>query len=286
MSRCTSPPPTSSRRSRRKRAASSAREITRERRLAWDRMPEGHDRRLLAGGRPARLARLRVAGGGGRSGRVAARPRTAGRGVRTRGRAVRRVRGGRRRARAATRSGPTAQRREWLPADRARRARWSTLAVAERGAALEPARVARPRSRDAGRSSGVDGEKRFVLQGVTADAFLVAARDGDGVSVVLVPADAPGVTRRARRRRSPRIARAPSGSTGVTLPGDGARRPAPGDRVAAARAAAPPSRRAAVRRSHRRRRRGARHDRRATSASASSSARSSAPSRPCSRCSR
>src|SRR5262249_56808063 len=33
----------------------------------------------------------------------------------------------------------------------------------------------------------------FVLRGVTADAFLVAARDGDGVSVLLVPATAAGV---------------------------------------------------------------------------------------------
>jgi alkylation response protein AidB-like acyl-CoA dehydrogenase len=38
-----------------------------------------------------------------------------------------------------------------------------------------------------------------VLQAVTADAFLVAARDGRGVSVVLVPRDTPGVTVEAVR---------------------------------------------------------------------------------------
>jgi len=45
----------------------------------------------------------------------------------------------------------------------------------------------------------LDGEKRYVLQGVTADAFLVAARDGRGVSAVLVPAGTPGVTVRAQK---------------------------------------------------------------------------------------
>jgi len=33
-----------------------------------------------------------------------------------------------------------------------------------------------------GKTLRLSGEKRYVLQGVTADAFLVAARDGRGVS--------------------------------------------------------------------------------------------------------
>jgi alkylation response protein AidB-like acyl-CoA dehydrogenase len=89
--------------------------------------------------------------------------------------------------------GTEAQRRAWLPAV-ARGERQVALAVAERDAVLQPAALATVLTRS---SDGLrlDGEKRWVLQGVTADVFLVAARDGAGVSVVLVPADAPGVTR-------------------------------------------------------------------------------------------
>jgi alkylation response protein AidB-like acyl-CoA dehydrogenase len=87
--------------------------------------------------------------------------------------------------------GTEAQRREWLPAI-ARGARLVTLAVAERGATLEPSAFETVITRH-GDTLRLDGEKRYVLQGVAADAFLVAARDGAGVSVVLVPASAPGV---------------------------------------------------------------------------------------------
>src|SRR5262249_9373413 len=81
---------------------------------------------------------------------------------------------------------------EGLPAI-ARGARMVTLAVAERAAVLEASALETAVTRRAD-TLRLDGEKRFVLQGVTADAFLVAARDGTGVSVVLVPASAPGVT--------------------------------------------------------------------------------------------
>src|SRR5262249_13989418 len=74
----------------------------------------------------------------------------------------------------------------------ARGERLVTLAVAERCAALSPTALETTLTRR-GDALRVDGEKRFVLQGVTADAFLVAARDGDGVSAVLVPATAPRV---------------------------------------------------------------------------------------------
>jgi alkylation response protein AidB-like acyl-CoA dehydrogenase len=87
--------------------------------------------------------------------------------------------------------GSRAQKREWLPAV-ARGDRLVTLAVAEDGASRSPGAL-RTVVRRRGRQIDLVGEKRYVLQGVTADAFVVAARDGRGVSAVLVPRDAPGV---------------------------------------------------------------------------------------------
>jgi alkylation response protein AidB-like acyl-CoA dehydrogenase len=88
--------------------------------------------------------------------------------------------------------GSPAQRRAWLPAV-ARGEKLLTLAWSERDAARDPGALATV-VRRRGRKLRLDGAKDFVLQGVTADAFLVAARDGRGVSVVLVPRDARGVT--------------------------------------------------------------------------------------------
>ena len=88
--------------------------------------------------------------------------------------------------------GTPAQKREWLPAV-ARGEKLVTLALAEERAVANPAAFATA-IRRRGKQLRLAGEKRYVLQGVTADAFLVAARDGRGVSVVLVPADAPGVS--------------------------------------------------------------------------------------------
>ncbi|MCW5893120.1 MAG: acyl-CoA/acyl-ACP dehydrogenase [bacterium] len=89
--------------------------------------------------------------------------------------------------------GTPAQKKAWLPAI-ARGERQVALAVSERGAALEPSAMTTTVTRR-GRNLVVHGEKDFVLQGVTADAFLVAGCDGRrGVSVVLVPRDAKGVT--------------------------------------------------------------------------------------------
>src|SRR5439155_1737348 len=87
--------------------------------------------------------------------------------------------------------GSPAQKRAWLPAI-ARGEKRVTLAVAEEGASADPAAFATV-VRRRGSTLRLAGEKRYVLQGVTADAFLVAARDGRGASAVLVPADAPGV---------------------------------------------------------------------------------------------
>jgi len=88
--------------------------------------------------------------------------------------------------------GGAAQKKAWLPAV-ARGEKVVTLAVAETSAARNPAAFATTAKRR-GKQLQLDGEKRWVLQGVTADAFLVAARDGRGTTVVLVPRDTPGVT--------------------------------------------------------------------------------------------
>jgi alkylation response protein AidB-like acyl-CoA dehydrogenase len=88
--------------------------------------------------------------------------------------------------------GTPAQKRAWLPAV-GRGEKLLTLAVAEEAASTEPAAFVTTLRRR-GHALRLAGEKRYVLQGVTADAFLVAARDGRGVSAVLVPTDAPGVT--------------------------------------------------------------------------------------------
>lgn len=165
-------------------------QITRERRLAWDRMPEGHDADFWqAVGRLGWLGFALPESAGGQGASLL----DLGLLVEEWGRAVApfglfaAVAGGL----ALDALGTETQRREWLPPV-ARGERLVTLAVAERGAALVPSAMRTTLTR---RADGlrVDGEKRFVLQGVTADAFLVAARDGDGVSVVLVPRSAPGV---------------------------------------------------------------------------------------------
>jgi len=93
--------------------------------------------------------------------------------------------------------GTPAQKREWLPA-LARGEKLVTLAIAEESAVANPAAfITRVRRR--GRRLRLSGEKRYVLQAVSADAFLVVARDGRGVSAVLVPAAAPGVTLQAQK---------------------------------------------------------------------------------------
>jgi alkylation response protein AidB-like acyl-CoA dehydrogenase len=165
-------------------------EITRERRLEWDRTAEGHDADFWrAVGRLGWLGFALPESAGGHGASLL----DLGLLIEEWGRAVApfglfaAVAGGL----ALDVLGTEAQRQEWLPA-LARGERLVTLAVAERDAVLVPAALATTITRR-GDGLRVDGEKRFVLQGVTADAFLVAARDGDGVSVVRVPADATGV---------------------------------------------------------------------------------------------
>ncbi len=167
-----------------------AAEITRERRLAWDRTPEGHDAAFW--GAVARLgwfgfALPEAAGGQGASLlELGLLLEECGRAVAPLG-VFAAVTGGL----ALDALGTQPQRREWLPS-LARGERMVSLAVAERDAVREPAAFATVLTRR-GDALRLDGEKRFVLQGVTADAFLVAARDGEGVSVVLVPATVAGV---------------------------------------------------------------------------------------------
>ena len=167
-----------------------ATEITRERRLAWDATPEGHDGafwKAVAELGWFGFALPEASGGQGAS------VLELGLLLEECGRAVAplaifaAIAGGL----GLDALGTEEQRRDWL-ASLGCGERMVTLAVAERSAVSEPAAFETVLSRR-GDALRLDGEKRFVLQGVTADAFLVAARDSGGVSVVLVPATTAGV---------------------------------------------------------------------------------------------
>lgn len=171
-------------------------EITRERRLAWDRSAEGHDTAFWQA-----VARLGWFGYGlpEAYGGQGASLLDLGLLLEECGRAVApfgifaAIAGGL----GLAALGMPAQKRAWLPAV-ARGEQVVTLAVAEAEAVQNPTAFATRLGRR-GRQLRLSGEKRWVLQGVTAGAFLVAARDGRGVSAVLVPADAPGVRVEAER---------------------------------------------------------------------------------------
>jgi len=167
-----------------------AHELTRERRLAWDASPAGYDAafwRTVAdagwfgfalperfGGQNASLLDLGLLLE--ETGRAAA-PLAL----------FAAITGGL----ALARLGTEPQCAAWLPRV-ARGEAQLALAVAEHGAVLNPLALRTILER---RGDGLvlAGEKRWVLQGQTADAFLVAARDGADVSVVLVPRGTPGV---------------------------------------------------------------------------------------------
>ena len=171
-------------------------EVTRDRRLAWDRTAEGHDPAFWQA-----FARLGWLGYGlpEAYGGQGASLLDLGLLVEELGRAVApfgifaAISGGL----AIAALGSAAQKREWLPAI-ARGEKVVTLAVAEQHASRAPAAFATV-VRRRGRELRLDGEKRYVMQGVTADAFLVAARDGRGVSTVIVPARASGVAVQAQK---------------------------------------------------------------------------------------
>ncbi len=87
--------------------------------------------------------------------------------------------------------GTAAQKKAWLPAV-ARGEKLVTLAVAEKSAVTNPAAFVTTVQQRKG-ALRLSGEKRYVLQGGNAHAFLVAARDEQGVSLVLVPSEVSGV---------------------------------------------------------------------------------------------
>lgn len=95
-------------------------------------------------------------------------------------------------------AGTHAQREAWLPRLAAGEVVLAT-AYAERGARFDAGHVETKAQRD-GEGYVLSGEKAFVLAGAAADAFLVSARtsgaaaDRDGISLFLVPKDAPGLS--------------------------------------------------------------------------------------------
>jgi alkylation response protein AidB-like acyl-CoA dehydrogenase len=93
--------------------------------------------------------------------------------------------------------GSEAQKRQYLPRI-ASGSLLGTLALTEPSASYEPAGISvRAEARPGGYA--INGTKLFVLNAHTADAFLVAARTRDnsgaanGISLLLVPADAAGI---------------------------------------------------------------------------------------------
>ena len=99
---------------------------------------------------------------------------------------------------ALLRGGSDAQRAQWLPRFAAGEA-VCALAL-EEGARHDPRATALPARHD-GDGWTLDGAKTFVLDGMEADVLLVAARsagapaEARGITLFLVPADAPGVSR-------------------------------------------------------------------------------------------
>jgi len=94
-------------------------------------------------------------------------------------------------------AGSEAQKAEWLPAIAAGECT-ATLALSEPGGGWDATAV-ETLARRSGSEWVIGGEKRFVVDGHSADLLLVAARDQEGAGVALfaVPGDAPGLERRA-----------------------------------------------------------------------------------------
>jgi acyl-CoA dehydrogenase len=81
--------------------------------------------------------------------------------------------------------------------------RIAALAVTEPGGGSDVAQIRTTAVRD-GTHYRIDGEKVFITSGVRADLLTVAVRSGEagarGVSLIVVPGDAPGVSRRALKK--------------------------------------------------------------------------------------
>ncbi|HEX8445758.1 MAG TPA: acyl-CoA dehydrogenase [Sphingomonas sp.] len=102
------------------------------------------------------------------------------------------------------RAGTAAQRDAWFPGIVAGEKRL-VLAHVEPAARFNPLTV-RCRAAHHGADVELDGVKTFVIAGVGADGFIVSTRDdgagdddADGISLWLVPADAPGIDLRSYR---------------------------------------------------------------------------------------
>ncbi|RYE91238.1 MAG: pimeloyl-CoA dehydrogenase small subunit [Myxococcales bacterium] len=92
---------------------------------------------------------------------------------------------------ALSRAGSAEQQARWL-APAVAGERTLALAYAERDGRYDPSAVATRAERD-GEGYRLHGEKLFVLGGQDADAIVVTARDGEGVSLLVVERDAPGL---------------------------------------------------------------------------------------------
>ena len=90
------------------------------------------------------------------------------------------------------RAGSSAQKTQWLPALASGEKRIALALDEASGRHLSSAMKTRVAKSDAGMQ--LQGEKQFVLDGVGADAFIVAAGPLAELTLWLVPADAPGVT--------------------------------------------------------------------------------------------
>ena len=112
--------------------------------------------------------------------------------------------------------GSAAQKQAWLPKIAAGEI-VATLAVDE-GPHHAPAKVALT-AKKSGAGWTLNGAKTFVLEGMAAGLYVVSARtsgggdDAEGISLVLVPADAKGVTRHALKLADSR------GAANVTFSG-------------------------------------------------------------------
>ena len=121
------------------------------------------------------------------------------------------------------RGGSAAQQKRWLPEIGQGRCRMA-LAHVEKGARYDLGHVA-VRARRQGDGFALDGDKHVVLHGGAADVLVVSARtagaptDAQGVSLFLVPRDAPGITLKEYRTID-ELRAADVSFSGVTVPRD------------------------------------------------------------------
>ena len=103
-------------------------------------------------------------------------------------------------AQAILQAGDDAQKDQYLPALAEGESR-AALAYAEAAGGIEPAQIETTATPESG-GYRLSGTKRFVVDGHSAECLVVAARlpgtrGEEGISLFVLPADSPGVTRRA-----------------------------------------------------------------------------------------